>query len=1095
MNFQNENESTHDRISQNQDFLINYINPIQCGLEEEKTELVNSEDENSQIEQIISNQPNGINGFHKVVQNPQFTTEELIKQANQFNILWKEFNQQFISSDCNEYYILSNQWLDQWKLNVSYDDVILGKEINTKYFGKQQFEIANIELIQEECNKKNELYYPVKSEEQYEYYVLKPNLVENQDFIFVNKKIIDFFISLKYSIKKIKRQAYHLQNGKKLIQIYYKQHPLLILNHQLLKDIDQKSLDSFSNIKKVQIFSGYNILQLKEYLCFFVNQYQHNNSQFSIIQANTPENIRLWQLGLDQNLQQLFQHILTSVNRTNNYDYKFNSTLINLEKKEDIIFEDLNFEENNLLIIEVQKDSNMGMRDFFFKLEGESDEQQCEYCQSYKVLKVLCKCKTVSYCSENCKLKDITYHSRKCEYAVEDSEEDENDLSPYQFKEQSVKGLCGLNNLGNTCYMNSALQCLSNTEPLTHYFLNKYYKKEINKDNPLGTKGKLKLWIGTDRVFYPSAIKNAVSQVQNIFSGYQQHDSQEFLSFVLDGLHEDLNRVKNKSYTEKIDSNGEEFDNIISKKSWINHLKRNQSLIVDLMQGQFKSKVICPDCSKQSITFDPFLTCTLPIPHQQIKVLDFYYIPVNNRIICTSDQFNFYENSTQKVQELKNYFARKYKVNQNRLLLCMNENQLAVIKDEEFLKDVYRKNKQQRNKVILFELEQSQQNQDDILMFIEITYFKKNISFPYKHINRNLKKQVCFPRPFYFQKDISANKIHLIVFESLKQLILRSEDFSQNYLDDLKLLSSQEFYYKYVLNEEQNQKFYQLNININKHLNEQNIQNYLQEEDDEDAQNFPYKIDEKQTLQQLIEQANEKECNISLECFFPLDSEINYEELNALSIPEKGIINEEVLIEQQLQQKENISIYECFNQFQQSEKLEENNEWYCSDCKAHKRATKQMTIYRVPNILIIHLKRFKMTGGIWNQKLTKLVTFPVEGLDITDYVVKKELPSYYYENHTDLNDDEEIKNLYVKPDFQENLFQKGQIDIEGEDNSRLLFDLYAAVNHFGGLGGGHYTAFALNNGEWYCFDDQSVQKIDQKDVCSESSYILFYKKR
>lgn len=94
--------------------------------------------------------------------------------------------------------------------------------------------------------------------------------------------------------------------------------------------------------------------------------------------------------------------------------------------------------------------------------------------------------------------------------------------------------------------MNSCLQCLSNTKLLTEYFVSKKYVNEINKTNPIGTKGKLTvkyakmiqgLWCGSEENYSPYVLKNAISDFQPMFSGYSQHDSQELLSFLLDGLH------------------------------------------------------------------------------------------------------------------------------------------------------------------------------------------------------------------------------------------------------------------------------------------------------------------------------------------------------------------------------------------------------------------------------------------------------------------------------------------------------------------------------------------------------------------------------
>jgi ubiquitin carboxyl-terminal hydrolase 4/11/15 len=107
---------------------------------------------------------------------------------------------------------------------------------------------------------------------------------------------------------------------------------------------------------------------------------------------------------------------------------------------------------------------------------------------------------------------------------------------------------------------------------------------------------------------------------------------------LLDGLHEDLNRVHHKPIVPQIESEGLD-DERDSEESWLNHLKRNQSIIVDLMHGQFKSTVKCPDCEKLSITFDPFMSVSLPIP--EIKIVDkhYYWVPYDTSKKCVQDTF------------------------------------------------------------------------------------------------------------------------------------------------------------------------------------------------------------------------------------------------------------------------------------------------------------------------------------------------------------------------------------------------------------------------------------------------------------------------
>lgn len=201
-------------------------------------------------------------------------------------------------------------------------------------------------------------------------------------------------------------------------------------------------------------------------------------------------------------------------------------------------------------------------------------------------------------------------------------------------QQKSEKGVTGLNNLGNTCFMNAALQCVSNTKPLTLYFMKKMYMHEINRTNPLGMKGHIakqygdliiQMWKGQCKTIAPFNLRLTIGKYSPRFSGFQQNDSQELLAFLLDGLHEDLNRVAEKPYVELKDSNNRP-DIICAQEAWENHLLRNKSIIVDLFHGQLKSAVRCRACNTESVRFDPFNYLTLPLPMESYLLCDFIVV-------------------------------------------------------------------------------------------------------------------------------------------------------------------------------------------------------------------------------------------------------------------------------------------------------------------------------------------------------------------------------------------------------------------------------------------------------------------------------------
>ncbi|NXN15726.1 UBP19 hydrolase, partial [Indicator maculatus] len=794
-----------------------------------------------------------------------------------------------------------------------------------------------------------------------------------------------------------------------------------------------------------------------------------------------------------------------------------------------------------------------------------------------------------------CMVPPMTHSPVSSESVEDDEDEDEK-------KKVCLPGFTGLVNLGNTCFMNSVIQSLSNTRELRDYFHDRSFESEINYNNPLGTGGRLAigfamllraLWKGTHHAFQPSKLKAIVASKASQFTGYAQHDAQEFMAFLLDGLHEDLNRIQNKPYTETVDSDGRP-DEVVAEEAWQRHKMRNDSFIVDLFQGQYKSKLVCPVCSKVSITFDPFLYLPVPLPQKQ-KVLTVYYFakephkkPIKFLVSISKENSSAMEvldsvahsvrvkpENLRLAEVIKNRFHRTFlpsnsldTVSPTDLLLCFEVLSTELAKERVVVLQVQQRPQVPSGPVAKCAACQKKQlPEDEKLKRCTRCYRVGYCNVACQKTHWPDHKAQCRPENIGFPFIISVPESRL-TYARLAQLLegyarysvsvfqppfqlgrMSPEQGLQPLLDKLEPLAKsscaaatsapesgdgdkassllQEPPLSPAVPELHSEmgdastvrskvlaarsSLLSLDSGFSEHVDSQGnsccekepsyeralkpeaaIPGYQQTPDSLSARATQFYINRIDAghREQKLEDKGDTPLELTDDCSLALVWK-NNERLKEFVLVESKELEcvEDPGSASEAARAGHFTLEQCLNLFTKPEVLAPEEAWYCPKCKQHREASKQLMLWRLPNVLIIQLKRFSFRSFIWRDKINDMVDFPVRNLDLSKFCIGR----------------------------------KGEQQLP-------MYDLYAVINHYGGMIGGHYTAYARlpsdknsqrsDVGEdlftlpcpspavwavcllnpalltgWRLFDDSTVTTVDESQVVTRYAYVLFYRRR
>jgi len=686
-------------------------------------------------------------------------------------------------------------------------------------------------------------------------------------------------------------------------------------------------------------------------------------------------------------------------------------------------------------------------------------------------------------------------------------------------------GAVGFDNLGNTCFMNSMLQCLNACEPLTRHFLTGPWESEVNVDNVLGQGGRIAAayaslveaaWSGKYAVCAPSDVKSEVGRAVPQFQGFQQHDSQELMSFLMDFIHEDLNRIVKKPYVEDVSSDGRP-EAVVALEAWRRYKLRNDSVVVDNFTGQFRSHLTCNVCGLQSVTFDPFTSVSVPISEfEGKKTLVMTMYPADTTLHPV--RFKAFVPKHGVMGDLAEWLQEDahYPLAEDTGAAAAEEDAAAAaaVPPSEAAAGsgggssatrIVEHSTLQRSELLVCKVDFTnhcvaqfcggQESIGDIAggdwMYV-YQVPKPSVgdweaaekaweARSERAIAANALARADKPIPRLegeTDADIEAllnfkyTQNRAYVMEMRQRRVMKSTRYYGSTGPTLQGFSVPELVVlpeltgslKETVMPTGEALYAEAWRRMSKFVKADAVEKYSAQSPPFEIQlagipdpRFPSRLGEPVLVPNTSEPVELDRYTQVLLVDWTKESEADWREKDTGDTAR----NEPTSYGERVDKDDETSITSCFERFVSKEQLGSNDMWFCPRCKEHVQAYKQMSLYSVPDVLIVHLKRFhvtnygrQMTSFLSRSKLDNLVEYPLTGLDMSEFV-------------------------------------------SGPQQGPHMYDCFAVSDHMGGMGGGHYAASARNfeSGKWYHFNDSSVRPAKPDSITSRSNYVLFFKRR